>query len=926
MKKKGAMGMDEGTNWDWVRALDRTKDPIRRYPLQLADCARLDENDAVYIFDEVGCGKTITAGLMALHYLFNNYKDLDKKVLVITTPALERGGWDGEFLGKWRDKLPFGYLHLTGRIHITNDHHTNIRNVGAYGLVIIDEAHRFLKTENERYQALAESYRSRVRRGDRVETEKVVFLTATPIKNGFGDLRRYHELASIMLPGKELSDAWIDEIEEGQKAGLPICARFDQKAPVTRYFKSIWNALKDGPVREIPHYPKRRPPILWEWGKGQSKQEALLCAIREALKKNGKSRFLVFVKYVEGKSGARYLREYLTGHKEPLSDACDGSVRFFEDREVAAVTGQYRCDPPCEKADYSGDTSLAMYGKRGEEASQLPKVLIVTYPIAGEGVDLPGFDHVVDHHIPSYPAALEQRFGRIDRDQSEFDEIHTCYLLKEGIPDTDTVNFHHAVGICLEDLMCYLPARNALLSSEVIERHFTMDKMLRDFESKTRAVLDDGDKLWSVYQAFQRHLEHEAVPEEGRWGDIIEFCCEDEDLSAWEGGSAKKFRRAVLAALTKVRDECRCGPKLQKCLEERKGLLAPPEDDRITYIANVDESDVSKVGCKSISVQECLDGICRDSRRRFHDFCRELSDVSRPLGGSDEDTVETYRDWLSKMLVESFINSKDDYHGYMCWAVEDHPIAQYQRDMYRYKTWNENKGAASLFKSAAEQGYAPAQYMYGHCLAEPEAVSWWEKSAGQGYVPARYELVDHYRSVDLDKAMEHFRQIPEQVYHEWRYDVMRDLARSLEERGREGDGAQAFDLYKAVFEDHAHQRGYVCLMESKKALMAEGQALFECAVQQWAGSKFLDWALFELARLYTGPGPQADGETVPPRHSGSWPKCVGDSFQGMVRCFKRGIGTRRDLESIDELCWSLGISRMRLGAVRDRYQREADGV
>ena len=79
--------------------------------LQFANCDRLEARDAVYIFNEVGCGKTISAGLMALHYLFNNE---DGNVLVITDNALVKHDADdseGQFMKDWR-VLPFEKLGL----------------------------------------------------------------------------------------------------------------------------------------------------------------------------------------------------------------------------------------------------------------------------------------------------------------------------------------------------------------------------------------------------------------------------------------------------------------------------------------------------------------------------------------------------------------------------------------------------------------------------------------------------------------------------------------------------------------------------------------------------------------------------------------------------------------------------------------------
>ncbi len=89
---------------NWINAINTER--VEIYPIQFANCDRLVKNDAVYIFDEVGSGKTISSGLMALDYLVNHP---DKNVLVITTNSLVKAnvGGKGQFLTDWCEKLPF---------------------------------------------------------------------------------------------------------------------------------------------------------------------------------------------------------------------------------------------------------------------------------------------------------------------------------------------------------------------------------------------------------------------------------------------------------------------------------------------------------------------------------------------------------------------------------------------------------------------------------------------------------------------------------------------------------------------------------------------------------------------------------------------------------------------------------------------------
>lgn len=200
----------------WLKHIDPQK--VTLYPLQLANCDRLENNKAVYIFDEVGSGKTISAGLMALHYLYHYFYECkhseQRKILVITTSQLaDNKDGPGPFRRIWFNKLPFSELLGTVQLKVINYDYRNIQKVNRYipnrgsnrikdnwDLVIIDEAHMFLRSDrakdNPKYDT--ERYKELIGRGEkggRIYAQKVVFLTATPIKNSLKDLNTYSDLA-----------------------------------------------------------------------------------------------------------------------------------------------------------------------------------------------------------------------------------------------------------------------------------------------------------------------------------------------------------------------------------------------------------------------------------------------------------------------------------------------------------------------------------------------------------------------------------------------------------------------------------------------------------------------------------------------------------------------------------------------------------
>lgn len=200
------------------------------YTLQIANAIRILKNDAVFIFDEVGCGKTISAGIMAKSYLYHNRKHrsikdgLDqnknhrsiKDVLVITTDTVKH---NGQFGDDWKKIDPELEKVTVWNNRAGNCDLKNLKSEEKWGLVIIDEAHEFHNQDNERHKLVKE----------RLRAEKVVFLTATPLRGG-GDFSFYRKLANAILgrdedyPIKELDE--LNNLRDIDGREL-ICARFD---------------------------------------------------------------------------------------------------------------------------------------------------------------------------------------------------------------------------------------------------------------------------------------------------------------------------------------------------------------------------------------------------------------------------------------------------------------------------------------------------------------------------------------------------------------------------------------------------------------------------------------------------------------------------------------------------------------------------
>lgn len=515
---------------EWLKYVDY--DQVTPFPLQLANCDRLEENNAVYIFDEVGSGKTISAGFMALHYLYHNYyeKQASKtKILVITTTQLaDKDDGPGPFKQLWLNKLPFQdkrlfpLWQLSHQIEVINYDYRNIQGKNKreqgwtrsgyktdknnWDLVIIDEAHMFLNPDTARYKELTGE-------GDaagKISAKKVVFLTATPIKRDLSDLQVYSEIARWITPSggcninhpcytcfngdasRGANTVLAPGVRSGQIAPENlICATFDTSLPFTRYFKDTVRELSPCDSDELP--PRRKLAKTWMCNR-ENRQEVVLKKINalygEAPESN---RFVLFVRWVK-KNGidpgcsAEELEAYFIEHGfAKWEDGC-------REKSVEVVTG-------------ANHKSLSAY--RDPDPSGLPTVLIINYQIGEQGVNLPGYNHVINYHIPASPASLEQRFGRIDRLDSASREINAYFPLLESHCDNSTINFYIAVSTYLKQQLPVLPARNSILTEEILDV----------YEKHSMDMREQAEKIKRIRELWKSDKQRENA----RWIKILKY-------------------------------------------------------------------------------------------------------------------------------------------------------------------------------------------------------------------------------------------------------------------------------------------------------------------------------------------------------------------------------------------------------------------
>lgn len=600
---------------EWLKYIDLNLLDI--YPLQLANCDRLLLNDSVYIFDEVGSGKTISSGLMALDFLSNN----DKKVLVITTNALFKKGLyseHGQFLKDWFEKLPFKSLDLESRIVVTNNHYSHFNHKAEYGLVIIDEAQLFLNNESMRYKALTEN----------ISAQKVVFLTATPIKNSKHDLQVYVDIAK-RITEKNISNNWIENINTIDKQTEDIiCNTFDISAPVTRYFKDTIMSLN------IEGYKKsqarRLLPHLWQYGQGKTKNEILLENINLKCEDNSENNFVIFTRFVEKEAYeiARYLKN---------NGFVEHSSNDFNSKTYAVVTGENAY----KLSEYSG-------------INNLPTVLILTYQIAEQGVNLPGYNHVVNYHISAFPSALEQRFGRIDRmgkNGSRFAEINMCFLIAKDYWDTNTWNFYCAISIYLRNLISYLPSKNTILSEEVLEQYSQTQSLIEEYIGKITNLINQNDQVRLIIEYFKElsNPEIDTTSLECKC-DIELFTFIEENSIEYNTGideteAIKLFKKDIKETFAELKSNF--GFRNGLSIDKYRAIIKSVSD-KIFYTNGYSNNDISFENLRTLdAINECGKNISEKST--FLDYNKNFQDnVKLPI------LISNYLSDFNQFFEESF--------------------------------------------------------------------------------------------------------------------------------------------------------------------------------------------------------------------------------------------------------------------------------
>lgn len=625
------------TSRDWLNAIDFKKNDeedrkLTIFPLQFANCDRFRKHNAVYIFDEVGSGKTITSGLMVLDYLQMINKP-NPKVLVVTINALKKSEDDsyGQFISDWYEKLPFnqlGYEYDKGYIKVVNNEYTSfLEKKSDYDIVVIDEAHLFLNKDTKRFENLTTN----------IKAQKIIFLTATPIKESSADLKQYVNIANHILYNK-VDDNWIEELSpDKKKEDELICNTFNLNLPVTRYFKDT--------IQQLQYAKKAKPtirkePIIYKYNEDIDRATGFINFLQKYFVK-GKTRFIVFTKYIEKE--ADLLFEKINKLNEDL--------QHLSTIEAVKITGENASDI-----------------KKYQQQVDLPDILILTYQIAEQGVNLPGFTHIVNYYMSAFPSSLEQRYGRIDRMNVKTVQglplnIYNCFLLSEKHSESSTTNFYKAVSTCIDELNSYLPSRNTLLSKEVLLEYFKNAKKIQVYINELLEFTVNDKVINHLLKLFENHT-YQIRDEEEKiiqlYHNILEILDTNEVFSELSPDSSTDSNKQILRKNVEKRLKSLRGAFEEEKIHEQEKFVEQLTDqdwDKIFYSKNINFHGLSN-GIETIdAINDCPQYILNNNKDS-HDIYSSYTAYKEHFKKEIEPalTFLKYKDQINEYTEQIFIS------------------------------------------------------------------------------------------------------------------------------------------------------------------------------------------------------------------------------------------------------------------------------
>lgn len=563
------------------------------YPLQLANMERIKKNNVIYNFDEVGTGKTISAGLAIIELLFNSKENKFENVLVLTSnkSMVEEIHYKFEkFLGL---KSNGEYNGKKYNIDVIKSDAVNdlipIEDKSKYDFIIIDEAHEYLN-DNKRSEEIL-----------KFSAKKVMFLTATPIKVKIDELKKYCKIAASIISSEDKSEEKEAELWKELEMRIlkpdVICKSFDTTSPVTRYFKDVVRrvVISDEKFKSIEKEPVRLIPKLWDISKNHYDNELFnnkkmsfiikeIVSIMNSSKTEMKNKFIIFTARNDDIYEIEEYLERITFNGEKLFYKYNIDKVNQKDNTFCVLNGDID--------DYKKSKLLKKITSKDENT---PTIVITNYQTSEVGIDFPTYNYIINYHISYSPSNIEQRFGRIDRIGSIHNELNMCFVIdSKNNKDTSTKHFYKAMYSYIDELLMFLPSKNTLITNEIVELLINREKPI--IEEYNRYIYNLKNK--NYLKEFYKYLKDD-VSCIYNFAELKWFIEKETSINLYNIKDEEDLKAKVSKSLKIKKD------RIEKTIENIKNIR-----DNLNSISNsILYKEDTKNSIKIITADECLESI-----------------------------------------------------------------------------------------------------------------------------------------------------------------------------------------------------------------------------------------------------------------------------------------------------------------------------
>lgn len=669
-------------------------------PLQFSVLEKIKHNNFVFVFDEVGCGKTIEAGIVA----FDTIKYGGKNILIVAPSNLSfnwynemisKFGLDFKIIGGTKDSIDLYYkkdnCYLANEYNIekisnlcivsydsrkTDNSNAALDRLLQYNikwdLVILDEGHESKNESSNRFKTL-----------EKFKSDKVIFLSATPIKNIQEDFEKELELVKKILNNNNVEVKFSSSEFSADKV-----INFDLRYPISRNFKEILMDLGDFKTRRI---------------------EDISYNIDENIKK------IISCKYdgmeLDSKRGCVFLYDriffeskdlietYSSYKKSKLEDLDYISLRKFDLkidqllRKIKTIFDENKENRVVifckhrEVVDYLKKMLIFEYGDRyvesihGESYSKeerknriflldkndsemnLKKIVILSHNIGSVGINLSKFSHIINYELPYTPADLEQRFGRIDRITNK-NKFLTMYFFTDENKFFDEIYLQRIVNKMVLEVLPLIPSKNILFLSkrtmelykEIVMTFINMNKIIKGNIEKTNM-----SELISIKKELLNLME-------------ITIVDKDNELKIYDNKQSKELNILQLKNQMEVTLQnifINIGISDVEKVEEEIDKFVTLTDNKIIFIEGTKQIRLDFNELKSKTYNEWYSKI-EESTKKIDEEIKEISEkiINIYTSNNDEFKLDKVVDFIIDQISFQNINQNIIFSSlYSTWRV-----------------------------------------------------------------------------------------------------------------------------------------------------------------------------------------------------------------------------------------------------------------